>query len=163
VAEDALAQALWLEAPATEPGPRIWVLMDARMEQLYAAAYRRLGGTWQVDHAPALLDLADLPALWLSHPPAAVAGSALEAFGAKLALPAHLLEPVPTLSPHAPMRSPTLLPAQADRAGALLRLARAAWAAGLGRPAEQALPVYLRDKVAQTTAERAAAKAGVAP
>jgi hypothetical protein len=44
----------------------------------------------------------------------------------------------------------------ADRAAALLRLAWQAWHAGQALPAEQALPVYLRDKVALTTAERLA-------
>jgi tRNA threonylcarbamoyladenosine biosynthesis protein TsaB len=54
------------------------------------------------------------------------------------------------------------MPAQAgrltcnDRAQALLRLAHQAWQQGLAVPAEQALPVYLRDKVALTTAERLA-------
>jgi tRNA threonylcarbamoyladenosine biosynthesis protein TsaB len=43
-----------------------------------------------------------------------------------------------------------------DRAQALLRLANQAWHQGLAVPAEQALPVYLRDKVALTTAERLA-------
>ena len=41
---------------------------------------------------------------------------------------------------------------------AMLRLAPRMLAAGLGVPAEQALPLYIRDKVAQTTAERAALK-----
>ncbi len=43
-------------------------------------------------------------------------------------------------------------------ANALLRLAPAMLAAGLGVSADQALPLYIRDKVAQTTAERAAIK-----
>jgi tRNA threonylcarbamoyladenosine biosynthesis protein TsaB len=51
------------------------------------------------------------------------------------------------------------MPVEHGRAAALGWLA----AAGLGRgdavPADQALPIYLRDKVAQTTAEREAAKA----
>jgi tRNA threonylcarbamoyladenosine biosynthesis protein TsaB len=38
----------------------------------------------------------------------------------------------------------------------VLRLAGQAWHAGQTLPAEQALPVYLRDKVALTTAERLA-------
>ncbi|MBC7940445.1 MAG: tRNA (adenosine(37)-N6)-threonylcarbamoyltransferase complex dimerization subunit type 1 TsaB, partial [Chitinophagaceae bacterium] len=38
--------------------------------------------------------------------------------------------------------------------GALLRLAAQAWAAGHAVPADQAVPLYLRDKVAFTTAER---------
>ncbi|MEZ0308283.1 MAG: hypothetical protein ACAH21_10190, partial [Ramlibacter sp.] len=49
---------------------------------------------------------------------------------------------------------------QHDRAAALLRLSRAAWQAGATLPAEQALPLYLRDKVALTTAERAAQRRG---
>jgi tRNA threonylcarbamoyladenosine biosynthesis protein TsaB len=46
-------------------------------------------------------------------------------------------------------------------ATAMLRLAPAMLAAGLGVPADQALPLYVRDKVAQTTAERAALKLNV--
>jgi tRNA threonylcarbamoyladenosine biosynthesis protein TsaB len=47
----------------------------------------------------------------------------------------------------------------AQRAAALARLARAAWAQGEAIDAAQALPLYLRDKVALTTAERMAARA----
>jgi tRNA threonylcarbamoyladenosine biosynthesis protein TsaB len=43
-------------------------------------------------------------------------------------------------------------------ATALLRLAPALLAAGGAVPAAQALPTYIRDKVAQTTLERAALK-----
>ena len=43
-------------------------------------------------------------------------------------------------------------------ATAMLRLAPAMLAAGLSVAADQALPLYVRDKVAQTTAERAALK-----
>jgi tRNA threonylcarbamoyladenosine biosynthesis protein TsaB len=45
------------------------------------------------------------------------------------------------------------------RARAMLPLAAALWAQGGAVDAAQALPLYLRDKVAQTMAERAAAKA----
>jgi tRNA threonylcarbamoyladenosine biosynthesis protein TsaB len=41
----------------------------------------------------------------------------------------------------------------------LLRLAPALWAQGLAVLAEQAMPLYIRDKVANTTAEREAMKA----
>jgi tRNA threonylcarbamoyladenosine biosynthesis protein TsaB len=44
----------------------------------------------------------------------------------------------------------------------LLRLAPALWAQGLAVPAEQAMPLYIRDKVANTTAEREAMKAQIA-
>ncbi len=47
-------------------------------------------------------------------------------------------------------------------ATALLRLAPALLAAGEGVPASDALPRYIRDKVAQTTAERAALRAAQA-
>jgi len=53
------------------------------------------------------------------------------------------------------------LPAQ-PTADALLRLAPALLAAGQAQPADQALPLYVRDKVAQTTAEREALKAAAA-
>ena len=41
-------------------------------------------------------------------------------------------------------------------AAALLRLAPSLFADGHAVPAEQAMPLYIRDKVAQTTAERMA-------
>jgi tRNA threonylcarbamoyladenosine biosynthesis protein TsaB len=44
---------------------------------------------------------------------------------------------------------------------AMLRLAPALLAAGAAVPADQALPLYVRDKVAKTTAERAAEKAAL--
>jgi tRNA threonylcarbamoyladenosine biosynthesis protein TsaB len=44
-------------------------------------------------------------------------------------------------------------------AAALVRLAPAAWAAGWAVPPEEALPLYIRDKVAQTTEERMHIKA----
>ena len=47
-------------------------------------------------------------------------------------------------------------------ATAMLRLAPALFAAGAAVPASEALPRYIRDKVAQTTAERAAQRAGFA-
>ena len=47
-------------------------------------------------------------------------------------------------------------------ATALLRLAPALWAQGLAVPADQAMPLYIRDKVANTTAEREVLKAQAA-
>lgn len=146
LAEDARAQ--WAaQAPlAPAPGggaadPVWWVAMDARMDEVYAAAYAHDAGAWRVVVAPALYDLASLQARWLAEPPAELAGNAATTFAGRLQT--------------GPAR---VWPQAQDRAAALLRLARAAWAAGAGLPADQALPVYLRDKVALTTAERAAAK-----
>ena len=137
VAEDARAQAL--PAPAVLD---IGVAMDARMGELYAARYRWDGARWSVVSAPALCDPAVLPGLWADGgPPRVLAGSGL-----------HLLPP-------AVGAQARRLPQTVDRAAALLRLAQAAWADGQAVDAAQALPVYLRDKVALTTAERAAQRA----
>jgi tRNA threonylcarbamoyladenosine biosynthesis protein TsaB len=74
-----------------------------------------------------------------------VAGSAVTAFADRL-----------------PWGSATRWPDTADRAAALLRLAEAAWLQGRALPADQALPLYLRDKVALTTAERLARRDALA-
>jgi tRNA threonylcarbamoyladenosine biosynthesis protein TsaB len=136
VADDARAQA---QAHTSEAPFTIWVVMDARMNEIYAAAYAHDGQVWRERFAPALLDLPTLQAIWQATPPQQVAGSALTAF-------ADRLDPGPA----------QCWPQQQHRAAALLRLARAAWLARQGVPADQALPLYLRDKVAQTTAEREA-------
>lgn len=146
VAEDARAQALGVDG--SEPF-ELWVAMDARMDEVYAGAYRHDGRAWATREAPALYDLPSLAARWdASGAPPNLAGSAIDAFAGRL-----------------PWGQARLWPGTADRAAALLRLACAAWSAGRGVPARQALPVYLRDKVALTTAERAevaAAKAAAA-
>jgi tRNA threonylcarbamoyladenosine biosynthesis protein TsaB len=120
----------------------LWVAMDARMDEAYAAAYRREGEHWRVESAPALWSLAALTQAWQHEPPACIAGSALDAFGARLPTGAALRIATPQ-----------------NRAAALARLARAAWQRGDAVEAAHALPLYLRDKVALTTAERAAAAA----
>ena len=56
-----------------------------------------------------------------------------------------------------PRQSPRL--SVLPTASALLRLAPALLASGADVPPEQALPLYVRDKVAQTTLERAVQKA----
>ena len=127
-------------ARAQGAGDELAVAVDARMAEAYAARYRHDGRRWQVLQAPALWPLAALAAHWQAEPPPAVAGSALAAYGAQLPLPAG---------------TRAWLDA-GDRAGALLRLACAAWADGRTLDAADALPLYLRDKVALTTAERAA-------
>jgi tRNA threonylcarbamoyladenosine biosynthesis protein TsaB len=123
----------------------LWVAMDARMDEAYAGAYRFVHGQWRVEREPALFTLPALQAAWAQQPLAAVAGSALAAFGPRLDIgTARRLDDDDAL---------------ADRAGALARLARAAWDRGEAIDAAQALPLYLRDKVALTTAEREAARA----
>jgi len=131
VAEDARVQ-LGIEALSS-----IWVAIDARMGEVYAARYARSAGRWTTTRAPALYTVGALNALWLEDPPATVAGNALTTFAGRLQVGA--ADRVDNV---------------ASRASALARLALEAWHAGLcGRP-EDALPLYLRDKVALTIAER---------
>ncbi len=141
VAEDAWAQ-------HGDAARRLWVAMDARMDEAYAAAYERAGDGWATTQEPALWPVAALAAGWQRDAPACVAGSALEAFADRL-----------------PSGSALRIATPHDRAAALANLARQAWRRGEALDAALALPLYLRDKVALTTAEReaaAAAKAAVA-
>lgn len=125
VAEDARAQGA---------GDDIWVAMDARIGEIYAAHYRWAGGGWQVVDAPALYKPEALAAHW--GRPAAVAGTALTEYAPALGM------------------LPQAWPQARSRAQALGALALAAWLRGEARDAAEALPVYVRDKVALTTAER---------
>ena len=136
VAEDARTQA------AGGEGFSVGVAMDARMEEAYAAAYRWQAGAWQVLHAPALYTLPALNAAWAGLRLQALAGTAWLAFGSRLVT----------------LPGATLWPQEVGRAAALLRLALQAAAAGKGIAAADALPLYLRDKVAFTTAERSAGR-----
>jgi tRNA threonylcarbamoyladenosine biosynthesis protein TsaB len=130
---------------------RLWVAMDARMGEIYAAHYAFDAGHWRTLVPPMLVSPGALNARWHAEPPEAVAGSALLAFAA-------------ALDCGAARQAPLALP----RARALLPLAEALWQQGGAVDAAQALPLYVRDKVAQTTLERDAirvakeAAAGVA-
>lgn len=139
------------------------VAMDARMGELYAAHYRWEAGAWQTVQAPGLWD----PQAWLAGTSAGPHGFAQEAQGLVWAGNGW-----PLLGPRGNALSVEAARADAsrdaaaplrltceDRAAALLRLADQAWRQGLVVAAECALPVYLRDKVALTMAERQALKA----
>ncbi|MDP9911515.1 tRNA threonylcarbamoyladenosine biosynthesis protein TsaB [Variovorax boronicumulans] len=119
---------------------RVVAVLDARMDQLYAAHYDfAAAGPFGGDPEPLLLapEALDVPAGW------ALAGNAFAAYGPRLASATARHEVLPT-------------------AAAMLRLAPALLAAGRTVPAAQAWPLYVRDKVAQTTEERAAIKAAAA-
>jgi len=135
VAEDARQQAAAAGAPLDG---LIWVAMDARIGEIYAGAYRFDGAVWHTVDAPALYSPAALVSHWQS--PAAVAGSALTVFAEQLGTPARCWA------------------VSTSRAAAIAVLAEQAWARGEAMEAAEALPVYVRDKVAQTTAERLAAR-----
>ncbi|MGZ5206725.1 MAG: tRNA (adenosine(37)-N6)-threonylcarbamoyltransferase complex dimerization subunit type 1 TsaB [Caldimonas sp.] len=121
---------------------RVWATIDARMEQIYAAEYAFAAGRWRTLVAPLLGDCDSLAARWRDAPPEAVAGNALSVFGDRLA---------------------TGVARRYDQAhasaAALLALADAAWRDGAAIDAAEALPLYVRNKVAATTDERDAARA----
>lgn len=127
-------------ALATAPDAlRVLALLDARMNEVYAAEYAwRDAAGWRP-----LSDIAVLAPEAVPTPGAGavLAGNAFAAYADRL--PA-ALQALPRIA---------ALPS----ADALLNLAPALLAAGAAVPAEQALPLYIRDKVAQTTAERSAA------
>lgn len=129
------------------------VLQDARMNEVYAAVYRHAARTgWQTVQAPMLLALADIPlwlaqgtALWECDVAPQVHGDALLVFEGV----AEQLTGLGYRVSHAE---------DGEHAHAqvamIARLAMPAWEAGCAVPAEQAAPIYVRDKVAYTTEER---------
>jgi tRNA threonylcarbamoyladenosine biosynthesis protein TsaB len=119
----------------------IWALQDARMDELYAAEYVHANGRWSTRVPPRVLTPEALVQAWEAGRPAVVAGNALTAYAARL-------------DTGLALRVPEAMPG----GQALVALARAAWQAGDGLDAADALPLYVRDKVALTTAEREAAR-----
>ncbi len=142
-------QAVAEEAHAQSGATHVLALLDARMDEVYAQAWWRDDqGRWQRAAGeagqPRLMAPEQVqPPTTASWQGCVLAGNAFTAYGERL--PAGL------------PRQPAL-----PTATALLRLAPALLAAGGAVPPEAAWPLYVRDKVAQTTAERLAAKAGAA-
>jgi tRNA threonylcarbamoyladenosine biosynthesis protein TsaB len=131
-------------------GLTLWALNDARMGEVYA-------GAWHLPPRAEHMGQAQLlqahrvcsPQAWLSAwqgaPPDALAGSGV---------------PV-----HAQAWSGLAVPQLDTRldARALMVLAKDAWLRGDAHDAAQAAPLYVRDKVAQTVAERQAQAVRAAP
>ena len=119
---------------------RVIAALDARMNEAYLAAYARNGDDWDEVIAPRLVDGTMLPAL---------PGRQWAATGSGFGRLPWLRE---AYRDTVEMRFEGDLP----RAGAVARLAARRFARGGGIAAEQAAPLYLRDKVALTTEERRA-------
>lgn len=134
------------EARATHGLTRVVAALDARMDEVYCCAYAwdAAAGRWQAqgDFGLCKPEAVVVPPGWT------LAGTARAAYGTRVGGDAPAVAALPT-------------------AAALLRLAPALAAAGGLLPAAQALPLYVRDKVAKTTAERQrerdAAAAGAVP
>lgn len=117
---------------------RVVAALDARMDEVYHTRCEWIAAEarWhsEADFGLGAPETVHVPAGWT------VAGNARAPYGTRLAPAADHVAALPT-------------------ARALLRLAPARLAAGAGVPASEALPRYVRDKVAQTTAERAVLRA----
>ncbi len=139
----AVAEEARFSALAGAASLRISALLDARMDEMYAATYGFDGTQWievQGSHLVRPEDFS-LEPFAMRH---ALAGNGFAVYGDRLTgVTGPDIERIAAL--------PT--------AAAMLRLAPALLDAGRAVPAAQALPIYIRDKVAKTTAERMAEKA----
>ncbi|MGB8436807.1 MAG: tRNA (adenosine(37)-N6)-threonylcarbamoyltransferase complex dimerization subunit type 1 TsaB [Burkholderiales bacterium] len=133
---EALAEGAFAEDPGAN---RVIACIDARMGEIYHAAYRRDARGWEPLNAPELVLPEELPVPddggWVG------CGSGFRAHGAALALRcgSHLARVDPDALPHA---------------SAMLRLALPRLAAGEGKDPAEAVPLYVREKVALKTHER---------
>jgi len=128
------------EARDQHGATRVRALLDARMDEMYLADYEFESSLWRSDGDFSLIRPESLRA----RPDWALAGNVFAAYGARLPQDMPRWETLPT-------------------ATAMLRLAPSLIAAGRAVSADQALPLYIRDKVAKTTDERAAERAALSP
>jgi len=119
--------------------PRVVTCLDARMGEIYHAAYQRNGAGWSETVAPNVCKADAAPTLegvdWVG------CGGGFAVFGDALAARYHgqLARVQSRIFPHA---------------REVAQLALPVLAAGHGLPAEQAVPLYVRDKVASKMHER---------
>lgn len=134
------------------PSGCVWAAIDARMGEIYAAPWQhQADGTWLALAEVTLYSPAGLAERLNEAAPTrltALAGNALLVHGA--ALDAGLGAGAAAAISRWPQAVPD--------GEALAALAQAAWRAGQQIDPALALPLYVRDKVAQTTAERLAAR-----
>lgn len=144
------------EQAAAAPGEIVLVALDARMSEVYLAAYvRPAGGAWRAVQAPMLIAAEEVVAWAGHHLPAwsATAGGAAVPLAAGDAW---------DIYPDDMRLPPAWRRAQAARpeAAAVALLARLAWQRGEAVAPELAAPLYVRDKVAFTTQERELGQGG---
>lgn len=118
---------------------RMLCCLDARMGEIYHAAYERSGGGWKTLHAPSLCAPEVAPALPAGQWTGCGSGFAAHAAALKHRYGAGLSAVMPEVFPHA---------------REIARLGAREFEAGRAVSAEQAVPVYVRDKVALRTDER---------
>lgn len=140
----ACAESVRSGTPALPDGMPVLVALDARMDEAYAAAFRWEGDTWTMAEAmhvgPPEQVTAPAGDFWL-------AGNAAAIFGNRLSVAA---------------RASRVLPEAMPDARAMVSIGLRALARGETIDAADAMPIYVRDKVAQTIAEREAVAAAKA-
>lgn len=132
----AVAEEARFHALVGQPACRITALLDARMDEMYAATWAWDGVQWTE-----LAESALLRPEALQPQGAVLAGNVFGVYAGRLGLA------------HGGLGD-ALQVAARPTASAMLRVAPQMLAAGLAVDAAQALPRYIRDKVAETTAER---------
>ena len=122
---------------------RVLTLLDARMNQIYAAAWQRgTDQSWQEVLAPCLVDPDALTALPLATTCLAVAGTALDEY--------------PVAADWCRAADLKDTGARHPSAEALVHVGAVRYLRGERQDPADAVPVYIRDRVALTTAERMA-------
>ncbi|MDL1867286.1 tRNA (adenosine(37)-N6)-threonylcarbamoyltransferase complex dimerization subunit type 1 TsaB [Betaproteobacteria bacterium PRO4] len=129
-----------LEALAQQVNtPRVLAALDARMGELYFAAYEKTVTGWSTVHAPLLCRPETAPLVtgndWTG------CGSGFDLYQTVLSerYGAHLQQNIPGCYPHA---------------REMVQMTAIRFANGEGKMAEEALPVYIRNKVALKESER---------
>jgi tRNA threonylcarbamoyladenosine biosynthesis protein TsaB len=118
---------------------KVIACLDARMGEVYHATYKKMDDTWQCVIEPGLYKPDAVPAIqgsdWVG------AGSGWQTYTAQLSA---------AYAGQLQATQPQLLPA----ATAILKLALPIFAKGEAKPASEAMPIYIRNRVALKTAER---------
>ncbi|MGB4812462.1 MAG: tRNA (adenosine(37)-N6)-threonylcarbamoyltransferase complex dimerization subunit type 1 TsaB [Methylophilaceae bacterium] len=123
----------------TSGAQKVIACLDARMGEVYFAAYEKMAEQWQEVIAPSLHNPDAVPVVegdnWVS------VGSGWQTYAEQLRdfYGAKLLAELPQLLPNA---------------SAILKLALPVFLAGNAKPAAEAQPIYIRNRVALKTTER---------
>jgi tRNA threonylcarbamoyladenosine biosynthesis protein TsaB len=121
--------------------PRVVSALDARMDEIYVAAFQRADAGWQCDVPPTLCSVSEAPEIEGEGWTGCGSAFAVHADGLRVRYGHRLAHLQPAVFAHA-----------REIAGIGARML----AAGGGVAAEDAAPLYVRDKVAMTVAERRA-------
>lgn len=131
----ALAHGAFVESHAQ----KVIACLDARMGEIYHAAYERSGDAWHEICAPSLCKAENAPTLtgqgWVG------AGSAWGVYADQL-------------NSYYAQQLASIMPEVNPKALIIAQLAEPLFRAGLGRPAQEAAPVYIRNKIALKMSER---------